>query len=1098
MEGSMARSARRRWTEAGLGTLLTASMAHAEIDAERLAGLRARSIGPAGMSGRVAAIDAVASDPDTVWAGASTGGVWKSVNGGLTWTPVFDDQPVHAVGAVAIFPRNPDVVWVGTGEGNVRNSASVGNGVYRTRDGGKTWQHLGLDRTERIYRILLHPTDAETAFVCAPGREWGENAERGVFRTTDGGRSWSKVLYVDERTGCGELAMDPGNASHLLAGMWQFRRWPWFFKSGGPGSAMYATWDGGTTWKKLQQEDGLPKGELGRMGIAFAPSRPEVVYANVEAKKSALLRSEDGGRTWKTVNDRASVNPRPFYFADLRVDPAWPNRVYSLDYNIRVSDDGGKTFAALEGAGWEDIHGDHHALWIDPADPDHMYAGDDGGVAVTRDRGKTFWFVANLPLAQYYHVSVDNERPYNIYGGLQDNGSWRGPSDVWRDGGIRNYDWQVVGGGDGFEVTPDPQDSQAGYSLWQGGNLMRYDVRTGEQRLVKPAAPEGTRLRFNWNAALATDPFEAGVVYLGSQFVHRSVDRGETWTAISPDLTTNDPAKQNQDQSGGLTTDVTAAENHTTIVSIAPSPLEKGLLWVGTDDGRVHVTRDGGRSWTSVEKNISGVPAGTWVPHVEPGRHAPGEAFVVFDNHRRSDWTPYLYRTSDYGRTWSSLAAPNLRGYALVLRQDPVARNLLFLGTEFGLYASLDGGRAWMHLKKTVPTASVMDLVVHPRDHDLVIATHGRALFVLDDLRPLRALSEASLQAPLTVYPVGDAVQHWVKPEEGGFGFGAGEFRGAARPYGAIITYSLNLPGLPLHDEEKERERKEKERQAARPPAGAPEEAPRTLAPPPPSEEERKAEEERDKEPKVDVMVADATGAVVRRFKAPARLGVNRASWNLRRDSFRQPPRGVDDPPPDEDPAGAELPPGSYTVTVRFRGHEGRQPVTVLPDPRARNTEADWKRREEAVRKVAAMRDAAVDAMWRLRRTRDDVAAVEARVRQSHEAKGERDAKVVDADPLIKAGTRLGEALTELEKKLWQSPETPGIQPETDVWSALIYAGSYVTSSWAPPSPTQMEHVARAEAHLARFQEEVGRFFESEVAAYRKQAQERGVALLGS
>ena len=775
------------------------------------------------MSGRIAAVEGVASEPRTVYVGAATGGVWRSRNGGLTWDPLFDDQPVHSVGAVAVFQRNPSVIWAGTGEGNPRNSVSIGNGVYRSLDAGKTWQHLGLEKTERIHRIALHPADSQVAYVCALGQEWGENPDRGVFKTEDGGRSWKKVLYVDERTGCGDLAMDPTNPQKLFAGMWQFRRWPWLFKSGGPGSGLHLTHDGGATWKKLQQEDGLPKGELGRTGLAISPSHPEVVYALVEAEKSALLRSDDGGRSFKKVNEKVSVAPRPFYFCDLRVDPVWPMRVYSLDYEVRVSNDGGKTFETLRGAAWAQIHGDHHALWIDPGDPNHIYNGNDGGLAESRDRGQTFRFVGNLPLAQFYHVAVDAERPYNVYGGLQDNGSWRGPSALWQDGGIRNYHWAGVGGGDGFDTQPDPADASVVYSMWQGGNLGRYDIRTGEWRAIKPPPPpDRTRLRFNWNAALAVDPFTPGAVYLGSQFVHRSKDRGETWEIISPDLTTNDPEKQKQDDSGGLTPDVTSAENHTTLVALAPSPIARGVVWAGSDDGRIHVTRDDGKTWVSVEKGAAAVPAGTWVPHIEASKFDAGTAYAVFDNHRRADFTPYVFMTQDYGATWRSLASPELRGYALVVEQDPVQKDLLFLGTEFGLYASLDGGRRWHHLKKTLPTASVMDLVVHPREHDLVIATHGRALWVLDDVRPLRALSEAVLQEPLRLFEVADAQQHWRKAEEGGFGFGAGEFRGQNRTYGALLTYSLNLPGLPLHDEEKERARKEREREEKRksPPAG--------------------------------------------------------------------------------------------------------------------------------------------------------------------------------------------------------------------------------------------------------------------------------------
>lgn len=1070
------------------------------IDGDWFAGLKARSIGPAGMSGRVAAVEAHPSDPDTIYVGAATGGVWKSGDGGGTWEPLFDEQPVHAIGAIAIAPSNPSIVWVGTGEGNVRNSVSVGNGIYRSLDAGRTWQHMGLEKTERIYRIAVHPQDPNVVFVCAPGQEWAENKERGVFRTTDAGKSWQHVLAVNEKTGCGDMVMDPSNPQKLLAAMWEFRRWPWVFKSGGPGSGLYVTHDGGGTWKKLQKEDGLPDPPYGRIGLAIARSNPETVYAMVEADKSAVLRSDDGGRRWRTVNDKRNVNPRPFYFGDITVDPERPDRLYSIDYEIRVSDDGGKTFRTLPGASWSQIHGDYHALWIDPENPELMIAGNDGGVAISRNRGGTFRFAENLPLAQYYHVAVDNEAPYNIYGGLQDNGSWRGPSNVWRRGGIRNYDWDEVGGGDGFETLPHPRDPTVGYSLWQGGNIMRWNLRTGEEKLVKPAAPEGVKLRFNWNAGLATDPFAPDTVYLGSQFLHRSADRGETWTTISPDLTTNNPEWQKSEQSGGLTPDVTAAENFTTIISIAPSAKERGLIWVGTDDGRIQVTRDGGGTWTSVEKNVPGVPANTWVPHIEPSPHDSGTAFVVFDNHRRGDLTPYAYRTDDYGRTWHRVISPEVvRGYALVLRQDPVERNLLFLGTEFGLYFSPDAGKRWIHLNKTLPTASVMDLAIHPREHDLVVGTHGRALWILDDIRPLRVMSEQAMKAPLTLYPIADAQQYWSRPEEGGFGYGATEFRGRARPYGAILTYSLNLPGLPLPDEEKERERKEKERQArleeagrARP--GQPEksETPRVAETAEKPETKEAAEKKRKPEerPRVDVTVTDASGKVVRRFKAAAVVGVNRAVWDLRADAFKQAPRPEDAPPPDEDPSGPEVIPGTYTISVKYDAHESKQPVRVGADPRTKLTDQDWQRRAAAIARLGALNDAAVDAIWRIRRTRDDVSRVQEILRRRARDAGERDTEKIDAYPVIKAGDTLTEKLNGLEKRLWVSPETVGIVPDTDVFSGVGRPGWSVLSSWDPPNPNQAEQMRQAEAALKSFLDELNAFLASDVAAFQKQAAE--------
>ncbi|HEY9421754.1 MAG TPA: hypothetical protein VIW92_10090, partial [Thermoanaerobaculia bacterium] len=803
--------------------LLAPCGAFAAFDPSLLVGMKARSIGPAGMSGRVTSIAAVESNPNIVYIGAASGGVWKSVNGGVTWEPLFDDQPVASIGALAVFQANPDVVWVGTGEGNVRNSVSIGNGVYRSLDGGRTWTHLGLEKTERIHRVILHPTNPDVAWVAAMGQLWGENPERGVYKTEDGGKTWSRVLYVDPRTGAADLIIDPRNPNKLFAGMWQYRRWPWFFRSGGRGSGLWVTQDGGRTWNELTEADGLPPGDLGRIGLGISRSQPDIVYALVEAEKSVLLRSADGGKTWQSANKKPDVNPRPFYFGDIEVDPELPNRVYSLDYNVRVSDDSGANFKTLVSGSL--IHGDFHAMWIDPKNPDTIYFGNDGGIGISRDRGRTAAFVTNLPLGQFYHVAVDMQQPYNIYGGLQDNGSWRGPNTVWQQGGIRSHEWLQIGGGDGFDTLPDLSDPNMAYALWQGGNLGRINVRTGEWRDIKPSPPDGVRLRFNWNAGVATDPFKPGTVYLGSQFLHKSSDRGETWATISPDLTSNNPEWQRQNETGGLTPDASGAENFTTIIAVAPSPLQEGVLWVGTDDGRLHVTRDGGKTWASLEKNVPGVPANTWIPHITPSRHDPASAFVVFDNHRRSDFAPYVYRTDDWGRTWKSLVTKDLRGYAHKLEQDPVKKDLLFLGTELGLWFSLDGGGRWMKWTHGVPTVPVMDLVIHPRDHDLVIGTHGRAVYVIDDIRPLRTMSEKTLAQPVHLYESGEVQQHWRGAEPGGFALGSSEYRGETEPYGAILTYSLNVPGLPLAEEEKERERELAERQARR---QEPEQEPRT------------------------------------------------------------------------------------------------------------------------------------------------------------------------------------------------------------------------------------------------------------------------------
>ena len=1052
------------------------SVGFADIDPGLLAGLKARSIGPASMSGRVAAIDAVQSNPDIIYVGAATGGVWKSENAGITWTPIFDDQKVAAIGAVSIYQANPDIVWVGTGEGNVRNSASVGNGVYKTMDGGKTWRYLGLDGTERISRIALHPNDPDVAYVAALGREWGENAERGVYKTSDGGKTWNKVLYINERTGAADLAMDPSNPNKLFAAMWDYRRWPWFFRSGGPGSGLHVTADGGQSWSKLTEEDGLPKGLLGRIGVAFSQSNPRIVYAIIEAQKSAVVRSEDGGKSWRIMNEEPDVAGRPFYYADIRVDPVLTNRIYRLESLVRVSNDGGKSWEVL--IPFRDVHPDYHALWVQNSDPAHMIVGNDGGIAVSHDRGTTWRFVGNIPLAQFYHVRLDMDHPYNIYGGLQDNGSWRGPSEVWESGGIRNHHWVMVGFGDGFDTAPDPKDSNVGYSMSQEGYLMRYNVSTGERKDIRPPAPSGQKLRFNWNAGLAVDP-QDGTVYYGSQYLHKSTDGGDSWKIISPDLTSNNPEWQKQSTSGGLTLDVTGAENYTTIIAIAISPIDRNTLWVGTDDGRLHVTRDGGTSWTSVEKNVKGVPANTWIPHIEPSRHDGGTAFVVFDDHRRSNWTPFVFETNDYGKSWKNLATKDLWGYALAIAQDPVKKDLLFLGTEFGLYVSLNGGKNWMKWTHGLPTVSTMDLAIHPRENDVVIATHGRALYIIDDITPLRTLNEDVLKKAVHVFPISDTHHYQSQP----FGkppfAGHTEYRGESEAYGALLTYSLNIAGLPYPDPKKEKELKELERQKK-----YAEKEPEQLLMEREDIPVTAPRKEEDKGPQVDIEVADEQGNVIRKFKAPAKQGVNRTTWDLRRDAFREPPRG-----PEQrfsEPSGPQVLAGMYTITVKYKENSASSKVHVMDDPRYKLSDADRKANSDTQLRLGKLQEDVTDAIEKIQNAKADIDVVMRKVDASDRAAQVKDPEKSPYKALRETGNKLKKQLDEAEKKFWQPPKTKGIPPETDALSRIQYAQQAVDSAPGAPTPSHLEHIKVAEDVLKKAQDDYSKVVE-QLNAFKQQ-----------
>ncbi len=857
-------------TALGIGQETTAA---GKFDSATFGGLEARAIGPAVMGGRIAAIDAVMGDRLTIYVGAAGGGVWKSVNAGTTFKAVFDKH-TQSIGALAIDRSNPDVVWVGTGETWTRNSVSVGDGAYKTTDGGESWVHVGLKDSERISKILIDPTDSDTVYVCATGHLWNSNQERGVFKTTDGGKNWEKVLYVDEDTGCGGLAMDPQEPNILYAGMWQFRRWPHSFKSGGPGSGLYKTIDGGKNWGRIT--NGLPEGELGRIAVAVAPSRPSVVYANIESEKTALYRSDNLGETWRRVGSTRSVEARPFYFSLLVVDPTDYNRIYKPATFTSVSTDGGRTFSNL-GRG---AHADHHALWINPDNPDHILVGTDGGLYCSFNRGVNWSFLQALPISQFYQVSYDLEDPYNVYGGLQDNGSWMAPSRT--ASGIQNKHWDNVGMGDGFHVYVDHGDPDILYVEYQGGRIQRTRRSTGERKDIQPLPEEGDpKYRFNWNTPIHLSPTRPDTLYVGSQFLFRSHDRGESWEKISPDLTTNDPEKQRQIDSGGLTPDNSTAENHCTIYAIAESPLNPNLIWAGTDDGNLQVTRDGGGSWKNVTMNVPDLPNGTWVSSVEPGRHEEGTAFITFDGHRTGDMEPHVYKTGDYGESWASLVTDDLEGHCHVILQDPVNPDLLFLGTEFGLYISVDGGGQWARLKEKLPKVSVRSLAIHPREHDLIIATHGRGIYILDDITPLRQLTPEVLESDATmltsrpsVIRIPASVQEFP---------GDDEFVGANPKSGARITYYLKKRHM-FGDFKLE--------------------------------------------------VVDSEGNVVSTLPGGRRRGINRVSWFMREKGPKMPP-AASLVPQYYSFLGPQLPAGTYTVRLSRGKKTCEGKIAAVMDPRA-------------------------------------------------------------------------------------------------------------------------------------------------------------------
>jgi len=767
-----------------------AAAAEGPIDAKLLERLEWRSIGPANMGGRTTDVEGVPGNPNLVYVATASGGLWKTANGGVTWKPIFERQNTISLGDIALDPSSPNVIWAGTGESNTRNSVSFGDGVYKSTDGGNTWQHLGLGGTERISRILVHPRNSDIAWVGALGHAFAPHDERGVFMTTDGGKSWQKTLYIDAEHGVADMDIDASNPNILYATMWSFERKPWTFRSGSEKGGVFKSIDGGRTWKKLSS--GLPA-LVGRIGVKVAPSNGNVVYVIAESKEGLLYRSDNGGETFREVSRDTRIVSRGFYYTDLRVDPTDENRIYAVASTLFVSIDGGRSFRSITGR----THIDYHALWIDPKNPERMWQGQDGGIAVSYDRGETWETVNNIPLGQFYHVHADNRSPfYWVMGGLQDNGSWTGPSRTREPAGILNDDWRMVSFGDGFGVINHADDPEIYLSESQSGFVVRTDFRSREQQLVRPytagagGPASASKYRFHWDAPLVLSPHDKSTVYLGGNVVFKSKDFGKTWEKISPDLTTNDPEKQKA-AGGPIAEENTSAEYHCTIISLAESPASAGVLWAGTDDGNLQTSLDGGKNWTNLIEGVPGVPKFSPVSHVEPSRAAAATAYVSFDRHMFDDFRPYLFKTTDGGRTWANISG-NLpaSAYVLVVREDPKNPSLVYAGTELGLFASYDGGNQWLSLGlKNLPNVAIHDIVVHPRENDLILATHGRSLWILDDATALQQLNVETLARDAHLFDIRPALRFTTRFTR--YGIGDKLFAGANPPYGALVTYHL-------------------------------------------------------------------------------------------------------------------------------------------------------------------------------------------------------------------------------------------------------------------------------------------------------------------
>ncbi|HEU4710109.1 MAG TPA: hypothetical protein VFS76_01015 [Pyrinomonadaceae bacterium] len=844
-----------------------------------------RSIGPANMGGRIADVEGVPGDANVVYVASASGGLWKTTNGGVKWTPIFERQGTISIGDIALAPSNPEIVWVGTGESNVRNSVSFGDGVYKSTDGGKTWNHMGLKDSERISAIAIHPQNPDIVYVGALGHAFGPNEERGVFMTTDGGKTWTKTLYIDNQHGVADLDIDVTNPNILYAGMWSFERKPWTHRSGSEKGGVYKSIDGGRTWNKLT--NGLPK-LMGRIGVRVAPSNPNVVYVIVESKDGTLYRSDDRGETFRNVSKQDSIVSRGFYYTTVRVNPTNENNVYAVASTLFSSVDGGQTWRSITSRS----HIDFHALWIDPKNPKRMWHGQDGGVGVSYDGGESWEAVYNMPLGQFYQVHADNRQPfYHVMGGLQDNGSWTGPSRTREPAGIMNDDWRMVSFGDGFYVINHPDNPDLYLSESQGGDIVWTDFRTREQQSVNPwgrgsggGPAAGQKFRFNWNAPIVLSPHEKTTVYLGGNVLFKSLDFGKTWEQISPDLTTNDPEKQ-KDAGGPVAVENTTAEYHTTIITVAESPIQKGQIWVGTDDGNLQVTTDGGKNWSNLVKNVAGMPADSPVSHVEPSRTNSNTAYIAFERHMFDDFKPYIFKTTDGGKSWTKISnGLPANAYVQIIREDPKNTNLLYAGTELGLFASYDGGAKWLPLNlKNLPNVSVHDIVIHPRENDLILATHGRSIWIFDDATVIQQMTPQILDSNAHLFSVRPGLRYASRFTR--YGIGDKVFTGPNPAGGALITYYLK--------------------------------------------------EKLDDKADFKIQVFDRAGKLIQDLERPSReKGLNRIAWNLRLGGpeVRRPPT------PEQiafggGPRGPQVMPGTYTVKMTVGGKVYEQPVEVKLDP---------------------------------------------------------------------------------------------------------------------------------------------------------------------
>lgn len=1011
---------------------------------EALQNLRWREIGPANMGGRIDDFAVVESGPSVVFVGTASGGVWKTTNGGVTWEAVFDHEAVSTIGDMAVAPSDPSVVWVGTGEANNRQSSSWGNGVYKSMDGGKTWTNVGLKDTHHIGRVVIHPTDVNTVYVAAAGRLWGPSRERGVYKTIDGGRTWSQSLFINEDTGVIDIAMDHQSPNIVYAATYQRRRTAFGFNGSGPHSALYKTVDGGTTWKKLTK--GLPYeqgGETGRIGVHVYRSNPNIVYSILEHRAGGVFRSEDKGETWTKMSE---TNPRPTYYSQIVIDPNNDQRIWVMGAPMYYSDDGGRNFRTNL---VQRIHGDYHAMWINPANSDHMIVGSDGGIHWTYDRGRTWDYLNTLALGQFYEIGVDMRKPYYICGGLQDNGSWCGPSATWHQQGITNEDWYRVGGGDGFYVQIDPTDYNIVYAESQDGNLFRRDLRTSESRNIRPEPKEGEpRYRFQWNSPIVISSHDPKTIYYGGNFLFKSTDRGDSWTKLGGDLTTG--VERDKLPIMGKVPDRDTLSRHDgvqafpTITTISESPIRPGLIWVGTDDGNLQVTRDDGKTWKNVVEKVPGVPKGTYVSRVLASRHAEGTVYATFDGHRSDDFKIYVFATTDYGESWKPLSdgIPNNNGIVNVIREHHRNPNLLFAGTEYGAYVSFDRGANWQKMKHNLPTVPVDDIAIHPRDNDLIFGTHGRSIWVLDDITPLEQLGDNVLSADLHLFDLRPATAWRIYGHKGSTGQKL--FIAPNPPYGALISYYLKSKV-----EDKER---------------------------------------------VTISILDKDGKTVRELEGTKNAGINRINWDLR---YTTPV----EPTPEQQqavaagliagPRGPMVEPGDYTVKISVGKNEVSKTVKVEEDPRITISASDRSPRQQTLMKLYEMAKTA-------NRGQRTVTGLRTQLTNALESWKRPGAPTI-AENIQKAAEALSKQVEEIAGK-FVAPQ----QPLGAAGPPLTYTPpplpqrigrlmGAIDGYTAAPTPHQMEELGAISKSLSETMDKLGKLVQEDLANLNKMMNEAGI-----